>query len=555
MPRLPVYEQSVSLPTNVRTPDFGQKSGLGQLGQEIGKVLQIRGEQLTREYDTVKAVSAYNSFSDSSRVQVGEYLKLERAAADGIQDSYKEWVTKESGDISKQLSSRPQQDMYNNMVAKRRDADLNVLARYENLEWRKNQQDTFEKHIVETESAIRAATVAGLNSSLAGDDIKFVEADDILEELLGKMNLLYPHRDLTVKQAEITQGMRSVMLQEMADRNPALAGKYLETYKSQLGEAYFSLKKMIQGKVSDSRLDAAFIKLMSDNGNNYEKSMGLVNNPSNWANLNIDYDIANQLDSRLSGLMSERNRRISEIRRLADLRLEEGNETATIDYYSGKPVNLLQLLKERKIDSSTYEHLTKQQAEGVMVESPFVKSDLEANILRGTEDFKVQLKSALHNGYIKGTTYTAYLKQYNNEKYKAASSYIARALKPSEADKWSEDKHVKYADAMDLFKAKIENGADYDMASKEVVSQYISEMNRSIEGLSKPKYLKGAKDDIDALETAKYDTAMAFHDNLIGVEEYKREIRTIENLIKVLRDNESMIGLDADLEAARKKRR
>jgi len=555
MPRLPTYEPSVSLPTNVRTPDFGQKNGLGQLGRKVGKVLQIRGEQLTREYDTVKAVSAYNTFSNSSRVQVGEYLKLERAAAAGIQDSYKEWVVKESADTSKQLSSRPQQDMYNNMVAKRREADLNVLARYENLEWRKNQQDTFEKHIVETESAIRAATVAGLNSSLAGDDIKFIDADGMLEDLLEKTHVLYPHRDLTVKQAEITQAMRSVMLQEMADRDPALAGKYLKTYKKQLGEAYFSLKKMIQGKVSDSRLGAALIKLMGDNGDNYEKSMGLVNNPSKWDNLNIDYDIANQLDSRLSGLMSERNRRTNEVRRLADLRLEEGNETATIDYYSDNPVNLLQLLKERKIDSATYEHLTKQQAEGVMVENPFTKSDLEVNILRGTEDFKDQLKFALHNGHIKGATYTAYLKQYNNEKYKAASSYIARALKPSEADKWSEDKHVKYADAMDLFKAKISNGADYDLASKEVVSQYISEMNRSVEGLSKPKYLKGSKDDIDALETAKYDTAMAFHDNLIGIEEYKREIQTIENLQKVLRENQAMIEMDADLEAARKKRR
>ena len=555
MGRLPKYEQSVSLPTNVRTPDFGQKSGLAELGQQVGKVLQIRGEQLVKEYDTVKAVDAYNGFSDSSRSRVGEFLKLERAEADGIQNSYKEWFIKESGNFAQSLNSQPQQDMYTGMVTRRREADLNVLARYENQEWRKRQQDTFERHLVTTESAIRAATVAGLNDPTVAEDIRFAEADSVLDELIGKLPELQPGRDLTVKQAEIIKGVRSVMLQEMADRNPALAGKYLEIYKTQLGDAYFGLKNMIKGKVSDGRLDSAFIRLMGENGDNYEKSMGVANNPSKWRGYDIDYDISQKLDNRLSGLRAERDRKVAEIRRLADLRLEDSNENTTIDYYSGKNPNLLKLLKERKIGSKTYEHLTKAAPDSLIKENPFVKADLEESMLRGETDIKASLKIALHDGHIKGTTYTSLLKQYENKEYKAGSAYIARALKPSDADQYDQDKALKYADSMDLYRAKVKGGVDYDTASKEVVAQALSDTQRSLRQILKPKYLKGDKTNIDALELAKYETATAFEKGLIGVEEYKREIGMIEDLLKVLKDNESILNLDVELEAARKKRR
>lgn len=555
MAKLPKYELSVTPPTNLVTPDFSHKGGLGDLGREVGKVLRIRGEQLVKEYDTVKAVDAYNGFSDSSRSRVGEFLKLERADADGIQDSYKEWVLKESSDFSQSLNSRPQQDMYNEMVSRRREADLNVLARYENQEWRKRKQDTFNKHIVETEGAIRAATVAGLNDPMAAEDLRFIEADGVLEGLIEKLPQLQPGKDLTVKQAEIIQELRSVMIQEMADRDPALAGKYLEIYKPQLREAYFSLKNMINGKISDSRLDAAFIRLMGENGDNYEKSMGIANNPTKWQGYDIDYDISQRLDNRLNGLRSERDRKVTEIRRLADLRLEESNESTTVDYYAGKNVNLLQLLKERKIDSKTYEHLTQAVPDSLIKEDPFTKGDLDESLIRGEEDFKAQLKLALHNKHIKGTTYSTYLKQYNNNEYKAGSAYIARAIKPSDADKYDQDKALKYADAQDLYRAKIKGGMDYDTASKEVVAQALSETQRTIRQVLKPKYLKGEKTDIDALEMAKYETAIAFEKGLIGVEEYKREIQSIEDLLKILKDNQDLLSIEDELEAARKKRR
>jgi len=307
--------------------------------------------------------------------------------------------------------------------------------------------------------------------------------------------------------------------------------------------------------VADTRLDAAFMQLMTENGNNFEKSMSQINDPSKWGKYNVDFEISKQLDSRLSGLRAERDRQTDKIRDLADRRLEEGNETTIIAYYSGENVNLLKLLKERKIDSGTYEHLTKAAPDEVIKEDPFTKADLDESLIRGEEDFRAQLKSALFNKHIKGATYSTYLKQYNNNEYKAGSAYIARAIKPSDADQYDEDKALKYADAQDLYRAKIKGGMDYDTASKEVVAQALSETQRTIRQVLRPKYLKGDKTNPDALEAAKYETAIAFEKGLVGVEEYKREIQAIEDLLKVLKDNEAILGLDAELEAARKKRR
>jgi len=36
--------------------------------------------------------------------------------------------------------------------------------------------------------------------------------------------------------------------------------------------------------------------------------------------------------------------------------------------------------------------------------------------------------------------------------FKQGMGYISRALKPSEADKWTPDRHVRFAEAVDDFK-------------------------------------------------------------------------------------------------------
>lgn len=250
MGRLPKYEPSVSLPTNVRTADFGQKSGLAKLGQQVGKVLQIRGEQLVKEYDTVKALSAYSDFSDSSMSRVKELTKLESGNAEGVQNIYKEWYGKQVGDFSNGLNSQPQQLMFKDMADRRRETDLNTLARHEATQYKVQKKETLDRVATNADSDIRAAVAEGLKTPIPD----FTNVDQKIEAFMVGLKEMFPGHDLVALEAKYTQLFRVAQMEEMMEINPQVARDYLETYKDDLSfvengilkDAYPALKSKLK---------------------------------------------------------------------------------------------------------------------------------------------------------------------------------------------------------------------------------------------------------------------------------------------------------------------
>lgn len=269
MPKLPKYELTERLPTNLVTPDFGQKSGLGQLGREIGKVFQIRGEQLTREYDTVKVVSAYNAFSDSSRGVVKGLLELESGAAEGVQDAYKEWYEKNQNEFTGMLNNRPQQAMFKAMADRKRETDLNHLARHESTQYKVQKKEELDKFAVNADSDIRKATVEALKTP--GKD--FSKADEVIKGFMFELYSMFPGHDLTMLEAKYTQTLRIAQLEEMMEVDPQTAREYIEKENIKddlsfiengvLKDAYPALKSKLKEEESRDVVDTLHHAMIS----------------------------------------------------------------------------------------------------------------------------------------------------------------------------------------------------------------------------------------------------------------------------------------------------
>jgi len=264
MPRLPTYELKETPQTNLVTPDFSHKGGLGALGREVGKVLQVRGEQLTREYDTVKAVSAFNAFSDSSRGMVQGLLKLESGAAEGAQGAYKEWYGKNQNEFTGMLNSQPQHAMFKRMADQRREVDLNHLARHEATQYKVQKKEALDGNATNADLVIREAVTEALKTP--GKD--FTTADIVIEDFKNSLKAMFPGHDLKALNAKYTQLLRVAQLEEMMEVDPQTAREYIERteIKDQLSfvengilkDAYPALKDKLKVEIERDNIDRGY---------------------------------------------------------------------------------------------------------------------------------------------------------------------------------------------------------------------------------------------------------------------------------------------------------
>jgi len=165
--------------------------------------------------------------------------------------------------------------------------------------------------------------------------------------------------------------------------------------------------------------------------------------------------------------------------------------------------------------------------------NPIVLGEIQEEIERG-RDARPLLKAALQRGDIKDGTYITMIGQVVKKEYEDAVSFVARALEPSEADRWSQDKHLKYAEAMDRFNTLIDSGMEPGNASKTVVNSYTSDLRRSIHGLRRPMFLKGQKNNLADLITAEEASAQAYLKKEISETAYLDELQLIDQLKNIV---------------------
>lgn len=212
--------------------------------------------------------------------------------------------------------------------------------------------------------------------------------------------------------------------------------------------------------------------------------------------------------------------------------LEKNYGDALVAYSQGQLTETMvqDLLSRRAIDPDKGASLLKDmRGEGRREENdPVVLGGLASDLELG-RDITERLTLAQARGQVKTETFIALRKQQADQKFKRGLSYVG-ALKPSDADKWSPDKHVRYADAVDEYSSRVASGQDPLEVSQDIVGRYLDDVRRTARGILRPRFLEGDKGDISALEQAKEKTAQAFQAGKIDASEFAREAERLDLL-------------------------
>jgi hypothetical protein len=277
--------------------------------------------------------------------------------------------------------------------------------------------------------------------------------------------------------------------------------------------------------------------------------------PSNQQSLGLDFKEVNQIHNRFSQLASDKQRAEREGRENLE-RVQKDNAYAVLQslYNPNAPkVDLNEMHRTRKISNDIYEHAIKAR-ESAITDNPWVVSDLHDQVERGV-DINDLLRTEVEKGSLSEKTAAAIGKHATDEKSKRAMQYIDRALKPSEADKWSPDKHLKYADATRLYYAKVAGGMDYENAAYEVVKGYIDGVRRTVKMLPTPEGLSNEqKTDLTALEAHKMTLENQRRTKVITDAVYLEKMKALDALISIATEEISNQETSKELEELRKKK-
>ncbi len=546
MPKVPVYNLQANAggsgtaalnAINLSTPYANAVSN-------IGNIMEQRGAQILREHDEATALGAFNVLRDEARAKIVELTNREGGNAIGVQKDYDEWERKTRQSIAKQsLTAQTQTTLFDRLANNHRESDLNGLATHEANQHKKHKQQQLSGFTVVVERDMRNA---------AFDDNAM---NQMIGEWFGAVDSLYPGQVMTAEKVAGLQGFRTAAMLELIDKNPKYATQKLEEWKSDLGPKYDSLKKQLESKTTDDKVGAAWESVHNRFGANYEAGMSWLMLPSTQKELGLEFKEINQLHNRLSGLLSDRER----AERLNEDRLNRGqklNAAAVLQslYNPDAPkVDVHALHRERKIDNATYEHAIKAK-ESTVIDNPWVVGDIHDAVERGV-DVTDQIRQAVDNSNLSERTASSLLKHTTDEKSKRAMQYIDRALKPSDADKWSPDKHLKYADATRLYYAKIASGIDYETAAYEVVNGYIQGIRRTVKMLPIPEGMsQDKKTDLTALEQQKAVLSEKYRTIQITEDVYLEQMRVVDSLIKIATETQNAETSNTELEELRKKK-
>ena len=560
MPKIPVYEQQLNAPAGA-TLDVSSKGTYMPVAgatMDTGAALEQRGAKMLADYDTTLAYAAFNELRDKSRNKMAELMNREGSSAYGAQKEYDEFYRKASEDVTKtSITAFSQRELYDRLSKSHQQGDLDQLARHEYTEDKKYKVSVVNGFIESTEHDIRA----NVNDDAKMDGMIYgstsADGQVIVPGLWGAIDSLGEGIDRTKAKIEATQSARYAAMDELINTNPQRATVKLEDWKLELGEKYAPLKKRLETQNHDSMLGDAFGALNARFGDNHEAKIAFVNNQANWPKIGtgFSYKEAKELDNRFSGMAADRERftKRNEDALEKQQKVNAGAVLQSLYNPEAPRVNVHDLHKRRLIDNATYEHAIKAR-ESAMLDNPWMVTELHDKAERGV-DITNDLRNAVEVGSLSEKTAASIGKHTTDEKSKRAMQYIDRALKPSEADKWSPDKHLKYADATRLYYAKIQGGMDYETAAAEVVRGYIDGVRRTVRMLPTPDGItQDQKTDMTALETSKQVLAEKFRKKQITPEVYREQMKNIDALIKIAVEDQNTTGMEAEIEALRKKK-
>jgi len=184
--------------------------------------------------------------------------------------------------------------------------------------------------------------------------------------------------------------------------------------------------------------------------------------------------------------------------------------------------------------------------------NPVVVGGLASDIELGL-DVAERLDLALTNGDIKSGTYITLKAKLGDRNFKQGMGYISRALKPSEADKWTPDRHVRFAEAIDDYQTRVGQGQNPIEVAREIVDLNIGHIRRTILGLRTPRFMTGEKTNLMDLALAETITAGKYQAGELTIDEFNREAKLIKQLEDLIGELSGGEGLGAEMSDRAKK--
>ena len=531
--KTPRYRSSEKVPAQigVRYSDLRPSRAENEAINRLGNLLVTRAEEMKKERDTAVVGDLYNRFRESERSALTEISKKKGKDAVNLDQDYDRFFNKSLGAADQEAENGYQQSEINRMLGQHRQQSLDSIAKYEAKEL---QNYKAEQEIGVINNAVSDARIEPFNEG------KFENTRIETFDYIAKSNPGMSEEALWAKLKAVESQIVFSNMQERINVNPEQGIIDIETWKVQLGEKYYSLKNSAKTQIDSNQLNTAYTVLSLKHGQNYEAAISEINNPKSESVKSLSYEQRNSLNSRFYGLYNQRE--AFESNSAADKTKSTANKDfeTWIKFTNGtlpmEPVadaqgeDLESLARNRQISKETYLGIKNINKKGTEFDNPYVVGEIVRKISRG-EDVRTLLENGLRDGNIKDNTFVSLSADSENKAAQEGYGILQKSMQPTAADVFDNDKHVRFADAVDLFNIRRRAEPErlpIDIA-REILYSYQDELRRSRKGLPRPKYFEGKDYDAASLKAAASETAKAFERGEISKEEYDFEIKRILN--------------------------
>ena len=525
----PEYRSRENLPPRLRLryADLRGAYVVGRSISNVGRALVGLGQKMKRERDAAVVADLYNNWRDNDRQKISELLQRQGKDAVNLPEEYVEYFNESSGQIDEGTENSTQQTELGNLLARRREQNLDIVARYESMERRRYRD---EQHSAFVNNAVEDVRQHGF------DDVAL---ENTLIDVFDRTAAAYPGMSEEAMEALQSKQRSQILfanMQAQADENPELALKNIEGWKEQLGGGYDKLKRSLKGKIRDLNLDGAYGNLVSKYGQNFEAAITEINDPKSRVLEGLSFEERTSLNNRFRGLYNQREAQEAEQRANKNRQVAENDFNAWIRFFANDlpPEELQALGENRQISERAFIQMQTKRSKGAEENNPFVVGDIAIRMERG-EDVKNDLIEAASNGHIKTSTLLSYLRANEDEQKKAGLNILTSALKPSPADKYKPDLHLRFSDAIDQYISRVaeapEDVSPLDIA-RDIKDSYTEGTRRTIAGLARPKYIQGNDLDNQSLAEAHEKTLDAYFSEEIGESQFRFEMDLINKYLE-----------------------
>jgi len=165
--------------------------------------------------------------------------------------------------------------------------------------------------------------------------------------------------------------------------------------------------------------------------------------------------------------------------------------------------------------------------------NPLVLGSLTERMVIG-QDIREDVKKHWLAGGITDETYTTLIGKVADKDFKLGQEILRIKMEPGPFERRIlSDANMRYGEALERYIGLVGKGEKPTEAAKGIVDSYKSDQMRSIQGLPRPQFLSGKKDDFNDLQEAERLTVEAYRKGKLDINEFNYQINVITELKRV----------------------